>query len=211
MVLKEVWDDGLQIHGKTPMMTDLKKLRDSDPVDSSLYRQLIGSLMYLENTESDICFVGHLSYDIQLHGFINSDWVGSANDRRSATWICFSMSFAMMSWASRKQNFVALSTAEAEYIAACDACTEAVWLRKSVFGLLDQVLDSTVIYCDDQSSVKLSENPMFHDRSKHIEIKHYFLRDKVQRGEVVLQYISTDEQIADILVKPLSKMKILRT
>jgi hypothetical protein len=193
------------------MMTDLKKLRDSDPVDPSLYRQLIGSLMYLENTQSDIFLVGRLSYDIHLHGFIDSDWAGSADDRRSATWICFSLSFATMLWASRKHKSVALNTAEAEYITVCDACTEAVWLRKLVSGLSDQVLNSTVIYCDDQSYVKLSENPVFHDRSKHIEIKHYILRDKVQRGEVVLQYISTDEQITDILVKPLSKMKRLRT
>ena len=80
-----------------------------------------------------------------------------------------------------------------------------------VSGLFDQVLDSSVIYCDNQSCVKLSKNPVFHDRSKHIEIKYYFLRDKVPKGEVVLQYISTDEQIADILIKPLSKMKRLRT
>jgi hypothetical protein len=79
--------------------------------------------MYLENTQPDICFVGRLNYDIQLHEFIDSDWAGSADDRRSATWICFSLSFATMSWASRKQKFVALSTTEAEYIAACDACT----------------------------------------------------------------------------------------
>jgi hypothetical protein len=85
----------------------------------------------------------------------------------------------MISWASRKQKFVALSTVEAEYIAACDACTEGVWLRKLVSRLFDQVLDSTVIYCDNQSCVKLLENPMFHDRSKHIEIKYYFLCDKV--------------------------------
>jgi hypothetical protein len=112
---------------------------------------------------------------------------------------------AMISWASRKQKSVALNTAE--YIAACDACTEAVWLHKLVSGLFDQVLDSTVIYCDNQSCVKLSENPVFHDRSKHIEIKYYFLRDKVQRREVVLRYISTDEQVADILTKPLSRIK----
>jgi hypothetical protein len=128
-----------------------------------------------------------------LHGFIDSDWAGSADDRRSASWICFSLSFATISLASRKQKFVALSTAEAEYIAACDACTKAVWLRKMVFGLFDQVLDSTMIYSDNQSCVKLSENPVFRDRSKHIEIKYYFLYDKVQRGEVVLQYISTYE------------------
>jgi hypothetical protein len=82
---------------------------------------------------------------------------------------------------------------EVEYITTCDACTEAVWLCKMVSGLFDQQLDSTVIYCDNQRCLKLLENPMFHDKSKHIEIKYYFLRDKVQRGEVVLQYISTDE------------------
>jgi hypothetical protein len=82
-----------------------------------------------------------------------------------------------MSWDSRKQKSVALSTTEAKYIAACDSCTKVVWLHKMVFGLFDQVLDSTVIYCDNQSYVKLSENPMFHDRSKHIEIDYYFLHD----------------------------------
>jgi hypothetical protein len=88
---------------------------------------------------------------------------------------------------------------------------EAVWFFKLVYGLSDQVLDSTVIYCDDQSCVNLSENPLFHDRLKHIYIKNYFLYDKVQKGEAVLQYISIDDKIADILVKPLSKMKSLHT
>jgi hypothetical protein len=78
------------------MMTDLKNLRDSDPVDSSLYRQLIGLLMYLDNTQLDSCFMGCLSYDIQMDGFIDSDWAGSADDKRSATWICFSLRFSMM-------------------------------------------------------------------------------------------------------------------
>jgi hypothetical protein len=117
--------------------------------------------------------------DVQLHGFTNSDWSGSADDRKSTSGICFSLGFAMISWASRKHKSVALSTAKAEYMVACDACTEAVWLRKMVFGLFDQVLDSIVIYCDNQSYVKLLENPMFHGRSKHIEIKYYFICDKV--------------------------------
>jgi hypothetical protein len=114
----------------------------------------------------------------------------------------------MISWASRKLKSIALSTAEAEYIVACDACTEAIWLCKLICRLFDQVLDSTVIYCDNQRCVKLSENPVFHDRSKHIEIKYYFICDKVQKGEVILQYISTDEQTTDILTKPLSKIKL---
>jgi hypothetical protein len=147
--------------------------------------------------------------DVKLHGFTDSDWAGSVDDRKSTSSICFSLGFAMISWASRKQKFVALNTAEAEYIAACDACTEATWLRKMVFGLFDQVLDSTVIHCDNQSCMKLSENPVFHDRLKHIEIKYYFLHDKVQKGEVILQYTSIDEQTTDILMKPLSKIKFV--
>jgi hypothetical protein len=86
-----------------------------------------------------------------------------------------------------------------------------MWLCKLASRLFDPVLDSTMIYCDNQSCVKLSENLVFHDKSKHIDTKHYFLHDRDQRGEVVLQYIFTDEKIADILVKPMFKMKILRT
>jgi hypothetical protein len=123
--------------------------------------------------------VGHLSYDIQLHGFIDSDWEGIEDDKISASWICFSLIFSTISWAIRKHSFVALNTLEAEHIAACDACTKAMWLCKLVSGLFDKVLDLTMIYCDNQSCVELSENLVFHDRSNHIEIKYYFLRDKV--------------------------------
>jgi hypothetical protein len=142
-----------------------------------------------------------------LHGFTDSDWAGSADDKKITYGMCFSMGSAMISWDRRKQKSITLSTIEAKYIAACDACTKEMWLCKLVYGLFDQVLDSTVIYCDNQSCVKLLENLMFHDRSKHIEIKYYFLHDKVKRGEVVLQCISIDEQTADILRNPLSKIK----
>jgi hypothetical protein len=74
---------------------------------------------------------------------------GVHDDRISDSWICFSLRFVMISWARRKQKSVALSTTEAEYIAACDACMEAVWLRKLVYGPFDQVLDLNVIYCDN--------------------------------------------------------------
>jgi hypothetical protein len=142
-------------------------------------------------------------------GYTDSDWEGSADDRKSTSGVCFSLGSAMISWISRKHNSITLNTVEAEYIATCEACTEAVWLCKLVSGLFDQVLDSTMIYCDNQSCVRLSENPVFHDRSKHIEIKYYYLRDRVQKGEVNLQYISTDEQTTDILTKPLSRMKFV--
>jgi hypothetical protein len=87
--------------------------------------------------------------EVKFHGFTDSDWAGSAEDRKSTYGLCFSLGFVMISWASRKEKFVALSTAEAEYIATCDACTEAMWPCKLVSGLFDQVLDSTMIYCDN--------------------------------------------------------------
>jgi hypothetical protein len=113
----------------------------------------------------------------------------------------------MISWSSRKQKSVALSTAETEYMAACEACTEAVWLRKLISDLFDQTPELTTIYCDNQNCIRLSEHPVFHERSKHIEIKYYFIRDKVQKGEVKLEYIPTDEQTTNILTKPLSIIK----
>jgi hypothetical protein len=147
------------------------------------------------------------SSDIQLHGFTDSDWAGSAEDRKSTSSMCFSLGSAMIFLSSRKHKSVALSTVEAEYMAACEACIEAIWLRKLIYDLFDQTLESTTIYCDNQSCIRLSEHPVFHERSKHIEIKYYFIQDKVQEGEVKLEYIPTDEQTTDILTKPLSRIK----
>jgi hypothetical protein len=104
-----------------------------------------------------------------------------------------------VSWFSRKQKLVALSSAEDEYMAASLASCEALWLCKMLAGLFGVQLRPTVIYYDNQSCIKLLENPIFHDRSKHIDICYHFVCDYVKRGVVELQYISTEEQVADIL------------
>ena len=88
---------------------------------------------------------------------------------------------------------MALSTLEVEYIAASMACCEAVWLQKLFSELFGHVLDTTVILCDNQSGICLTENPMFHDRSKHIDIRYPFIWDMVQQGTVRLDHIGTDE------------------
>jgi hypothetical protein len=147
------------------------------------------------------------SNNIKLHGFIDLDCAGSAEDRKSTSGMCFSFGSAVISWGSRKQKSVTLSTTEVEYMATCEACTEAIWLRKLISNLFDQIPKSTIIYCDNQSCIRLSEHPVFHEMSKQIDIKYYFIRDKVEEGEVKLEYIPIDEKIIDILTKPLSKIK----
>ena len=94
-------------------------------------------------------------------------------------------------------------------MAANQASCEALWLRKLLVDLLDQELRPTLIYCGNQSCIQLSENLVFHDWSKHIEIRYHFIRDYVQRGAVTLQYISIDEQVANILMKSLGRGKFV--
>ena len=101
----------------------------------------------------------------------------------------------MISWFSRKRSSVALSTAEAKYIVDCSASCEAIWLRKLMSRLFNLEMETTVILCDNQSCIKMTKNPMFHNRSKHIEIRCFYIRDMMQKGAIKLQYVSTDEQL----------------
>jgi hypothetical protein len=152
-----------------------------------------------------------LSYDgdhnFTLSGYTDSDWAGSIVDRKSTSGCCFSLGSAMISWQSRKQSNIALNTVEVEYIVACSASCEAIWLRKLLTGLFDLDMEATTILCDNQSCIKMTENHIFHDRSKHIEIHYHYIHDMVQRGSFKLLYVSMDEQVADVLTKPLSHVK----
>jgi hypothetical protein len=96
-----------------------------------------------------------------------------------------------------------LNTTEDEYVAAC----AVVWLQKLLFGLFGLVLEASCIWCDNHSCMKFSENPMFHDRSKHIEIRYYYIGDMVQKGAVRLQSVTNEDQVVDVFTKPLSRMK----
>jgi hypothetical protein len=116
-----------------------------------------------------------------LHGFTHSDWMSSTVDRKSASGYCFSLGSTMFSWSSRKQGSIAQSTVEAEYIVASAASREAVWLRKLLSDLFSAELEPTVIHYDNQSCLKLSENPVFHDKSKHIEMRYHYVRTWCRR------------------------------
>jgi hypothetical protein len=146
------------------------------------------------------------SVGVMLHGFTDSD---SEWTERVLPDIVISLGSAMISWSSRKQGSIAQSTVEAKYIAASVASREAVWLRKLLSYLFSAELEPTVIHCDNQSCIKLFENPEFHDRSKHIEMRYHYVRDMVQKNILSIHYVPTAEQTADILTKPLSLTKFV--
>ena len=100
-----------------------------------------------------------------------------------------------------------LSSAEVEYMATSQAACEAIWMRKILVDLFGSHLDPTVIHCDNQSCIKISINPVFHDRSKHIDIRYHHIRDCVQWKIMLLQYIPTEDQDAEILTKALTRSK----
>eukprot|EP00253_Pinus_taeda_P013275 PITA_13275 len=112
---------------------------------------------------------------VKLQGFTDANWAGSPSDQKSTYGGIFNLGSAAISWYSRKQRSVALSSAEAEYMAASQVACEAIWMRKILVGLFGQRMDRTVIYCHNQSCIKLSENPFFHDRFKHIDIRYHHL------------------------------------
>jgi hypothetical protein len=146
-------------------------------------------------------------HDFTLSGYTDADWAGSVTDTKSTSGCCFNLGSAMILWQSRKQSSISLIIVEVEYIAACSVRCEAIRLRNLLTCLFDLEMRETVILCDNQSCIKMTENPVFQDRSKHIEIHYHFIRDMVQRGALKLQYISMDEQVADVLTKPLSRVK----
>ena len=146
---------------------DVKKTFLNGGIEEKVYEKHV--IRYLHGT------IGYgLRYsadsDMQLVGYTDSDWAGSVKDRKSTSGCCFSLGFVVISWFSKKQTSVALNLAEAEYIAACMAAREAVWLRKLPAGLFGHMLEPTVIHCDNQSCVQMSVNLVHHDQTKHMEM-----------------------------------------
>jgi hypothetical protein len=113
-----------------------------------------------------------------------------------------------VSWASKKQNSVALSTTEVEYIAAGHCCAQLLWMRQTLrdYGYK---LSKVTLLCDNESAICMADNPIEHSHTKHIDIRYYFLRDHQQMRDIEIAYVSTKEQLADIFTKPLDEKKPL--
>ena len=137
-----------------------------------------------------------------LTNYCDADFGGCQIDRKSTSGACHLLGSSLVSWACKKQNSVALSTAEAEYVAAASCCAQVLWMRQTLqdYGL---TFACTPIKCDNTSAICLTKNPIQHSRTKHIEIRHHFIRDHVQKGDVALEFIDTEKQLADIFTKPL--------
>ncbi|KAF7154611.1 hypothetical protein RHSIM_Rhsim01G0080600 [Rhododendron simsii] len=224
----------------TPTEFGLKLTKDHDgkKVDSTLYKQIAGSLMYLTATRPDIMYsvsliIRYMENPTELHllvakrifrylqgtwkfglfykngersdlrGFTDSDYAGDQDDRRSTSGYVFMLGSGAVSWSSKKQPIVTLSTTEAEFVAATSCVCQAIWLKKILEELYFKRQGAITIFCDNSSAIKLSKNPVLHGRSKHIDVKFHFLRDHTKDGTIDLIFCKSEDQVADIMTKPL--------
>ena len=139
-------------------------------------------------------------------GYCDADYAGDCNTRRSTTGYVFSLGSGAVAWCSKRQPTVSFSTTEAEYRAAAMAAQESTWLMRLLKDL-HQPIKQVILHCDNRSAVCLAENPIFHARTKHIEIHYHFIREKVLQGDIQMKLTPTEEQIADIFTKGLSISK----
>lgn len=153
----------------------------------------------------------HFSPQILLGpAFTDANWGGDLDDRKSTSGMVTKINGCAISWRSKKQNVVAQSSAEAEYIATSDAVKETLWQRQLLTELTFPPTSGTVLRGDNETAIALAKNNILHNRTKHIDIRHHFLRDHIRSKEIDLQWVSTNEQEADIFTKALGKQPFAR-
>ena len=160
-------------------------------------------LHYLKGTRGWKLTLGGKSAHIA--GYTDTDWGSNCNDCQSIGAYIVKIGDGAVSWKSKKQTCVALSSMEAEYMALCQVAKESVWMVDFLNDLSVSVQDSMVVNADNQGSIALTKNPVFHDQSKHIDIQYHFTHDLVKNRTISLNYISTKEMSADLLTKALPR------
>lgn len=149
--------------------------------------------------------------DPRLIGFTDLDWAGCVDERKSTSGYVFNLGTGVVTWTSKKQEAIALSSTQAEYRGTVKVACEAIWLRRMLADMQMSQPGPTPLFCDNQGILKLAKNQVFHERTKHVELHCYFICKHVEDGLVMLQYIPTEDQTADILTKSLSSTKFLKS
>jgi hypothetical protein len=230
----------------TPMQTNgsLDSDTSGNMVDQTMYRSMIGSLLYVTASRPVVMFsvcmcarfqaspreshskatkriLRYLKHTqnvglwypkgakFELIGYSNSNYAGCKVDRRSTSGTCQLLGRSFVSWSSKKQNSVALSTAEAEYIAAGSCRAQILWMKATLndFGIK---FKQVPLLCDNESAMKLTNNLVQHSRTKHIDVRHHFIRDHQQKGNISIENVGTDDQLADIFTKPLDENRFCK-
>ncbi|KAK8963153.1 hypothetical protein KSP40_PGU007585 [Platanthera guangdongensis] len=161
-------------------------------------------LKYVKST-SDMGLLYRRDSDFALLGYTDADYDGDSDDRRSTSGYVFTCGSSNISWCSKKQDSVSVSTTEAEYKASALAAREAIWLRRLIEDVHEEVQEPTLLRGDNESALKLVNNPVCHTRTMHIEIDHHFIREKVLEGSLLVGHVRSEDNLADIFTKPLSK------
>jgi len=143
----------------------------------------------------------------ELVGYSDADWAGDLVTRRSTSGYVFQFGGGTISWSSKRQSVVAKSSTEAEYMAMSHAAGETVWLRRFIKHFECDVGKPTTLFADNLGAMALSKNPMYHSRTKHIDVQFHFIRECVENGQISLQHVSTGEIYADVLTKDLARPK----
>ncbi|KAK6115529.1 hypothetical protein DH2020_007798 [Rehmannia glutinosa] len=160
-------------------------------------------LRYLNGCQ-EVCLWYLKEGGFKLVGYSDSNYVGCRIDMKSISGTCQMHGNRLVSWLNKKQNSIATSTAEAEFIVAGSCCAQVLWMRQQQRDYAIEERESVPIFYDNISNINITQNPIHHNRTKHIEIRHHFLRDCVSKRKIEISFVPSQDQLADIFTKPLS-------
>ena len=167
------------------------------------------ALRYVKGTVEEKLIFRKSDEPLTIEGYCDADWASSLEDRKSITGYCFQISPTgpMISWKSRKQPTVALSTCEAEYMSLVAAIQEGKYLTSFLNEIINLNQKMFTLHSDNQSAIALAKNPVQHQRTKHIDVKYHFVRDEISDGKLKLLYVPSENNLADLFTKPFAKPK----
>lgn len=205
----ELIDQHLTITTRPDILHSVSKLsqRNSEPHTEHM-QAAKRILRYLRGTID--MKISYQAGENSMNGYVDADWGGNALDRKLFTGFIFYVGGSPISWESRKQSCVALSSTEVEYMVMSDAAKEAIFLRRLLMEIGYSSGEPFLLNIDNQSAEKFATNPVYHKRTKHIDIRFHHVREVIRNNEMVLRYCTTENMIAHILTKNLSKAKHLR-